>query len=72
MNQYAEWPMSSGTELAAVVFGQHVHTILFLVIFPGVVWRTKFTTLTPPNARTKRKYEQGNCKYSCRTTSKGK
>jgi hypothetical protein len=26
-------PMSSGTELSAVVFGQHVHPILILVIF---------------------------------------
>jgi hypothetical protein len=40
--------MSSGTELTGVVFGQHVHTILILAIFSsGVVWRTKFTTVTP-------------------------
>jgi hypothetical protein len=31
-------PMSSGTELSAVVFGQHIHSFLILVIFSsGVV-----------------------------------
>jgi hypothetical protein len=40
-------PMSSGTELSAVLFGQHVHPILILVIFSyRVVSRTKFTTGT--------------------------
>jgi hypothetical protein len=41
-------PMSSETELSAVVFGRHVHLILVLVIFSSeVVRRTKFTTVTP-------------------------
>jgi hypothetical protein len=41
-------PMSSGTELSAVVSGQHVRPILIFLIFSyGVVWRTKFTTVTP-------------------------
>jgi hypothetical protein len=40
--------MSLGTELSAVVFGQYVHPILILVMFSsGVVWRTKFKTVTP-------------------------
>jgi hypothetical protein len=40
--------MSLGTELSAVVFGQQVHPILILVMFPSeVVSRTKFTTVTP-------------------------
>jgi hypothetical protein len=31
-----------------VVFCQHVHPILIFVIFSsGVVWRTKFTTVSP-------------------------
>jgi hypothetical protein len=30
-------PMSSGTELSAVVFGQHLHPILILVIFSSGV-----------------------------------
>jgi hypothetical protein len=30
-------PMSSGRELSAVVFGQHVHPILILVIFSSGV-----------------------------------
>jgi hypothetical protein len=39
--------MSSGTELSALVFGQHVHLILILVIFSfGVVPRTKLTAAT--------------------------
>jgi hypothetical protein len=39
--------MSSGTELSALVFGQHVHPLLILVNFSsGVVWRTKFITVT--------------------------
>jgi hypothetical protein len=39
--------MSSGTELSAVVFGQHVHLILIIEIFySGVVLMTKFTTVT--------------------------
>jgi hypothetical protein len=30
------------------VFGQHTHPILILVFFSsGLVWRTKFTTVTP-------------------------
>jgi hypothetical protein len=44
---YRLCPMSSGTKLAAVVFGQHVHPILILVIFSGVLWRAKFITGTP-------------------------
>jgi hypothetical protein len=32
-----------GTGLSAVVFGQHIH----LIIFSGFFWRTKFTTVTP-------------------------
>jgi hypothetical protein len=40
--------MSLGTELSAVVFGQHVLPILILVMFSsGVVSRTKFATVTP-------------------------
>jgi hypothetical protein len=36
-----------GTELSAVIFGQHVHLILILVIFSsGVVRRTKFAAVT--------------------------
>jgi hypothetical protein len=41
-------PMCSGTESLAVVFDQHVHPILIIVIFSsGVVWRTEFRTVTP-------------------------
>jgi hypothetical protein len=36
-----------GTELSAVVFGQHFRPILILVTLSGVVWRRKFTTITP-------------------------
>jgi hypothetical protein len=88
--------MSLGTKLSAVVFGQHIHPILILVIFSSaVVWNTKFTTVTRKcNAcdffiwgclkykvyssnpwieeEPKRKYSYDNCKYSCRTASKGK
>jgi hypothetical protein len=48
------------TELSAVVFGQHVHLILILVIFSsGVVRRrTDFTTVTPNGRRTKRKHSE--------------
>jgi hypothetical protein len=40
--------MSSGTEISAMVFGQHIHLTLILVIFSSVVLqRTKFTTVNP-------------------------
>jgi hypothetical protein len=39
---------SSGTELSAGVFGQHIHLNLILVIFSsGVAKRTKFITVIP-------------------------
>jgi hypothetical protein len=39
--------MSSGAELSAVVFGQHVHLILMHVIFSsGVARGTNFATRT--------------------------
>jgi hypothetical protein len=31
------WPVSLGTELSVVVFGQHVHLILILEKFPSAV-----------------------------------
>jgi hypothetical protein len=37
-----------GAELTAVVFGQHVHlTLIFVTFSSGVVWRIKFTTVSP-------------------------
>jgi hypothetical protein len=46
--------MSSGAQFSALIFGQHIHLILILVIFSYVVVRrTKFTAVT---LRTERKH----------------
>jgi hypothetical protein len=64
--------MSSGTELAAVVSGQHVHPIPCDFSWGCVEDKVHNITAPPPNARTKIKYSLGNCKYSHRTATKGK
>jgi hypothetical protein len=45
---YADFSLYIREQLSAVVFGKHVRPILTLVFFSsGVLWRTKFTTVTP-------------------------
>jgi hypothetical protein len=58
--------------VSAVVFGQHVHWMLILVIFSsGVVWRAVYNS-NPQREKLKERFLLGNCKYSYRTASKGK
>jgi hypothetical protein len=66
-------PMSSGTELSSVVFGQHVRPIFILVIFSSeVVWRSKFTTVTPGRKKNQKKIFLGKfLQNSCRTSFAG-
>jgi hypothetical protein len=57
-------PMSSGTELSAVVFGQHIHLILILLIFYSGLFEGQSLQQQPPNRRrTTRKHSWGNCKF---------